>query len=80
MEVVEAFPRAVGKCFWEMDHLFKKNTFVGFHVSQKDQVNFIYSLFKEFGHKEYGGFLEKGTRDRIRNMQENAINSLKIDL
>ena len=52
----------------------------GFHVSQKDQINFIYSLFKEFGHKEYGGFLKKGTRDRIRNMQENAINSLKIDM
>ena len=52
----------------------------GFQVSQKDQINFIYDLFKEFGHKEYGGFLEKGTRDRIRNMQENAINSLKIDL
>jgi hypothetical protein len=52
----------------------------GFQVSQRDQINFIYALFKEFGHKEYGGYLEKGTRDRIRNMQENAINSLKIDL
>ena len=26
----------------------------GFHVRQEDQINFIYSLFKEFGHKEYG--------------------------
>ena len=23
----------------------------GFHVRQEDQINFIYSLFKEFGHK-----------------------------
>ena len=52
----------------------------GFQVSQNDQINFIYDLLKEFGHKEYGGFLEKGTQDRIRNMQENAINSLKIDM
>jgi len=49
-------------------------------LSQKDQINFIYLLFKEFGHKEYGGLLKKGTRDRIRNMQENAINSLKINM
>ena len=43
----------------------------------ENQINFIYSLFKEFGHKDHGGFLEKDLF--IRNMQENAINSLKID-
>jgi len=52
----------------------------GFKVSQTDQINFIYNLFKNFGHIEYGGLLEHGTQDRIRKMQENAIHSLKLDL
>ena len=52
----------------------------GFKVNQTDQINFVYNLFKKFGNIEYGGILEHGTQDRIRKMQENAINSLKIDL
>lgn len=52
----------------------------GFKVSQSDQVQFIHFLFKNLGHKEYGGVLERGTLERIRKMQERAINSLKFYL
>jgi hypothetical protein len=52
----------------------------GFKVTQSDQVQFIHFLFKNLGHKEYGGVLERGTLERIRKMQERAINALKLDL
>ena len=49
----------------------------GFKIGQKEQIDFIYKLFKEFGHKGYGGLLASGNKERIRKMQENAIKSLK---
>jgi hypothetical protein len=49
----------------------------GFKIGQKEQIDFIYKLFKKFAHKGYGGLLASGNKERIRKMQENAIKSLK---
>ena len=52
----------------------------GFKIKQKNQIEFIYNLFKKFAPEGYGGILQSGNRERIRKMQENAIRVVKDNL